>query len=121
MSLKTTITLLLGLVFQLAQVLPGAVVTTLCPSHAESCECCKTAKSCHCAKSGESDQKPVPAPLNSGGELKVPVMKSTETRVSVEVSRETAPSVAFAAALQSEPARGYAGVRLSVAFCSFVI
>jgi hypothetical protein len=78
-------------------------------------------RSCHCAENGESDQKPVPAPLETSRILKIPAMKSTETIVSVEVLREADSSATVAAIPQSRPGGGYTGVRLSVAFCSFVI
>lgn len=121
MNVKLAITLILGLVFQLAQVLPGAVITSPCQTQQESCDCCMGGKSCHCAENGESNQKPAPAPLETSRLLKIPTMKATETKVSVAVLREADSSATVAAFSKGLPAGGYTGVRLSVAFCSFVI
>ncbi|MDP3849387.1 MAG: hypothetical protein Q8Q59_02705 [Luteolibacter sp.] len=121
MNVKLTITLILGLVFQLAQVLPGAVITSSCGPQQESCDCCMGGKSCHCAVNDTSDQTPAPTPLETSRILKIPAMKSSETRVAVEVLREANPSSTVVAIPQGRSACGYTGVRLSVAFCSFVI
>ena len=121
MGLKTTITLILGLLFQLAQVLPGAVAATPCAPVAESCGCCAGPDSCPCAENGEPLQTPAPLAPDVGGSVKLPAAKADDTRVSVEFLRETHPSThAVACPLQGPPS-GYLGVRLSVAFCSFVI
>jgi hypothetical protein len=121
MNVKIVITIILGLAFQLAQVLPGAVVTSDCQAVSESCECCKDAKSCDCAENGDSHQKPSPAPLETGNLLKVPAAKSGETHVSMEPCGHTRPDAGGAVAPRAGQAVGYRGVRLSVAFCTFVI
>ena len=121
MIAKLAIALILGLVIQFVQVLPGAVLTSPCQMEQESCECCMGGKSCHCADRGEPDQNPAPAPFDAGRTLKVPAMKSTETRVSLEFPRELDQATMIASLPDAGFITGYAGVRLSVAFCSFAI
>lgn len=118
MNAKLVVSLWLGLVFQLAQVLPAAVVTKECQGHAESCECCMGGESCPCAETGEPGQKPLPAPLDAGA-TKLPSMKSNESKDSMDALPEINLPAGVPAAPQ--PAGGYTGVRLSVAFCVFVI
>jgi hypothetical protein len=122
MGIKTLITLLLGLAFQLAQVLPGGIITAPCATaNTPSCECCAGSKSCCCATSETPAPKPTPQPANTGGLLKDMAMKASDTRVS-EVAWHNAGLPATLPALQaSAPPAGFAGVRLAVAFCSFVI
>ena len=121
MKLKLVITLILGLVFQLAQVMPVAAVTAPCASQAVSCECCAGEVSCPCVANEESAPKPAPLLPASGNNLKSPLAKSGETRVSLE----TLEILVSPAALEGCPLErlfaGYAGVSFSVAFCSFVI
>lgn len=121
MTVKLAITLILGLVFQLAQVLPAAVITSPCQMEQESCGCCTAGKSCHCAENEDRDQQPSPAPFDAGRTLKIPEMKSTETRVSLESVRKLDPATMIASLPDAGFVTGYTGVRLSVAFCSFVI
>lgn len=121
MNVKAVITLILGLVFQLAQVLPGAVVTSPCASQETSCACCEGPDSCHCADNSEPEQKPAPLSSDSSSVLKLPAAKAGDTRVSIESLAGNHSSPAVAASPVAGPSSGYAGVRLSVAFCSFVI
>jgi hypothetical protein len=121
MNVKAAIALILGLVFQLAQAVPGAAVTMPCAPVAEACGCCAGPDSCPCAETGEPAQKPSPLSSDSGGILKIPVAKSAGPRVSLETVPETRQSVTLAACPPAGPPTGYHGVRLSVAFCSFVI
>lgn len=121
MKAKAVITLIIGLVFQLAQILQGAVASPPCASNVVSCACCEGLDSCHCANSEEPDQKPAPLVPDSGNGLKLPAAKADETRITIESSGKTHPSPAVAASPVAGPLCGYAGVRLSVAFCSFVI
>ena len=121
MNAKLAITFILGLVFQLAQVLPGAVIQSPCQMQEESCDCCMGAKSCHCAENSDSDQKPAPVPLQSGSVLKVPAAKPTETRVTVEFASGIDQATTIGNPPAAGPVRGFTGVRLSVAFCSFVM
>jgi hypothetical protein len=121
MNVKAAITLMLGLVFQLAQVLPGAAVTAPCASQEAACACCEDQGSCPCMDNGKSEQKPAPLVPDSGSVLKLPAAKAGDTRVSVESLAGNHPSPAVEASPVAGPSGGYAGVRLSVAFCSFVI
>lgn len=122
MGLKTTIALVLGLVFQLAQVLPGAFASAPSgPLAANSCECCAGLDSCPCAGNETPAPKPSPLAPASGSDLKLPAAKTDDTRVSPESLGEIRSSAMVAASPVPGPQNGYAGVRLSVAFCSFVI
>jgi hypothetical protein len=121
MNVKAVITLILGLVFQLAQVLPGALVASPCASHGTTCACCAGQDSCPCAKSGESDHKPAPLVPDSGSILKLPAARVGDARVSIESLAGNPSSPTVAASPVAGLSNGYAGVRLSVAFCSFVI
>jgi hypothetical protein len=122
-SVKLAITLILGLIFQLAQVVPGASFTS--PSHAafgEPCACCPDVQSCDCAENGDPEQQtPSPALPESGRLLKVPAAKTDDSPVSPKPQREIATTAKTAACPRDGPAHGYTGIRLSVAFCSFVI
>lgn len=121
MNAKVIITLILGLVFQLAQVLPGAVVSSSCPSHTESCGCCKADKSCQCAENSDSEQKPAPVPLETGAAFKLPAARVSETgicAVPADGSECISRSSTF---FHTGVLSGFLGVRLSVAFCTFVI
>ena len=121
MNVKATIALILGLVFQLAQAVPGAAMISPCAPVAEACGCCAGLDSCPCAETGEPVQKPSPLTSDSGSVLKIPVAKSADPRVSLETVVETGQSVTVAVCPPAGPPTGYYGVRLSVAFCSFVI
>jgi hypothetical protein len=121
MNVKPVITLILGLVFQLAQMMPAAVVTSPCASHGVSCACCAGPDSCHCADNSEPNQKPSPLAPEPGTSLKFPNAKAEDTRVSVESIRKIHSSATVAASPVAGAPGGYAGVRLSVAFCSFVM
>jgi hypothetical protein len=121
MNLKAVIALVMGLVFQLAQMVPSAAATTSC-APAPVCACCESADSCACAKCGDSEQLPVPAtPADHSGELKMPLPASTEILSTAQ------PADSPAAPTTSRPMDrpsfivGFQGVRYSVAFCSFVI
>ena len=121
MNVKAAITLILGMVFQLAQVLPAAAVKPPCASHGASCSCCEGQDTCPCAKNGEPDQKPAPLVPDSGSVLKLPAAKADDTRVSIEsLAGNHSPST-MAVSPAAVPLSGYAGVRLSVALCSFVV
>jgi hypothetical protein len=123
MKMKTAIALVFGLVFQLSLALPGiAAAMADCAPPAESCECCAGLDSCPCAKEGQPVQKPLPLAPDSGQSLKVPLAKVTSTRVSPETISEPPPAAIRAAAIPvTNPWTGYTGVRLSVAYCTFVI
>lgn len=123
MKSKAVIALILGLIFQLAQVLPGvAAIMADCRFAAESCECCAGLTSCPCAEDGEPVRNPMPLAPDSGKTLKVPLAKTSGTRVSPEtISGPQAIVPSVIATPVTGPWIGYTGVPLSVAFCSFVI
>lgn len=122
MGMRTFITVLLGLAFQLAQVLPGGVVSPPSEVAAKVCECGTGSHSCCCAKSEAPAPKPTPQPLHTGGLLKDMPIKTAETRVSAEIWQQAGKLPATLAATNATvPRAGFAGVSLTVAFCSFVI
>jgi len=121
MNVKTMISLILVLAFQLAQILSGMAVNTPCPSHAQSCACCLAGKICHCADHGNPDPQPPPAPFESSRLLQLPAMTRVETQVCADLWRATASSAAVMVHPHPASAGGFAGVRLAVAFCSWVI
>ncbi|MEI6675624.1 MAG: hypothetical protein WCO57_10635 [Verrucomicrobiota bacterium] len=122
MRIKTLITLLLGLAFQLAQVLPGMSAGAPCAA-AAACQCqsCAGGNSCCCMKSGQPDPKPAPQPLHAGDFLKGMAMKTAATKVSVVSWPAEVLPVMLAVGLPAAACGGYNGVRLAVAYCSFVI
>jgi len=122
-TLKSFITVLLGLVFQLAQVLPGGVIPSPdVASKVKSCECSTGSHSCCCVKNELPSHKPLPQPLHPGGLLKGMAMKTAETRVSADIWQRADGLTGALAAPSSAAARaGFAGVSLAVAYCSFVI
>jgi hypothetical protein len=123
MKSKTVIAMALGLIFQLAQVVPGmAAIMADCRIGAESCECCAGLTSCPCAQESEPVRNPLPLPPDSGQTLKVPLAKASGTRVSPEAIHGPQTSVSSMIAIPvTSPSTGYTGIPLSVAFCSFVI
>ena len=121
MNPKVVITLILGLVFQLAQVLPGAVVAASCPPQTESCACCKTGKSCECAQNNHSDPKPVPAPIETGAALKLPAARVADTTILSVPAAGNDAVPGKPGSFSDSPQSGFQGVRLSVAFCTFAI
>jgi hypothetical protein len=121
MWIKSVITLLLALVFQLVQVLPATATIESCVADVACCDCCDPADSCPCAGNDEAPQKPAPLSSEPGNSLKFPVAKASGTRVSVETAPGTGSPAAVAAPSITGHLSGYTGVRLSVAFCSFVI
>jgi len=121
MGVRTFITVLLALAFQLAQVWPVAEVAAPCVPAAKSCACCAGGKSCCCAKSQRPTPKPTPQPLHPASLLKGMAMKSAETKVAAELWHVGGHPSTLAVAQATAPRAGFAGVRLAVAFCSFVI
>lgn len=122
MIVKTATAFLLALVFQLAQ-LGGAVDfrQECAMSSAAHCGCCAGADSCHCADNNESAPRPAPLLPASGNDLKLPLARSGETRVSLVSRHIPAARTAAIERPAERPFAGYNGVSLAVAFCSFVI
>lgn len=122
MNAKLIASLILGLVFQIAQMLPAAVVTSVCRGDLASCACCEPGDSCPCASNCESqDRKPAPAIPENGASQKVPAARPGHPPIIAAdaVIRDDDPGIRMAP--RAGPHPGYSGVALSVSFCSFVI
>lgn len=122
MNLKAAYAVILGLVFQLAQVLPAAVITAPCPIPAEKCDCCSDAESCPCVDNHEAPLQPQPPPGEpAAAGVKIPAARWTPA-TSWQAPRLPQPASHHPGA---RPPAGtgtaFPGIRLSVAFCSFVI
>ena len=120
---KSIVGLFLGLVIQLSQVQPCSAgnFEPVCPNaSAPVHSCCEGKPSCPCANNSHQVPKPVPALLASV-DLKLNAPKAREldflTQFSLYDSTEAMPCIASFA----ESNRGFLGVPLAVAFCSFVI
>lgn len=121
MNAKLAIALMLGLVFQFVQVLPGALASPPCESEATSCACCANSDPCHCADSNTPEQAPDPAPFDTSKLPELPVMKASETIAASELRAKSPLSSLGTTLTRVEPVSGYVGVPKSVAFCRFVI
>ncbi len=121
MWIKSVIALFMGLVIQLSQVqsclAADAAKVAGTPSHSMSC--CAGEKSCPCAKKSDPAQKPAPL-IPVAPELKWLVSKTPEANNLVVRVAPPTDAVQIAAA-ERKAYRGFSGVRLSVAFCLFVI
>ena len=121
MNVKAAIAVLLSLLFQWASVAQCAVSNRTDPSPTPvCCDCCAGLPSCPCASDDSEGPGKPPLPVLPDT-LKLPAAKLVDSRV--EIDAPTAPLVPRVAA--TRPATGamtgFAGVRLSVAFCSFVM
>lgn len=120
MNVKAAIAVILSLLFQWAAVAQCAVFSETEPSPAPACDCCAGLPSCPCASDDSDGPGKPPLPVLPDT-LKLPVAKVVDSRVGIEAP--TAPQVTRVA--PTRPATGamtgFAGVRLSVAFCSFVM
>lgn len=121
MTIKSIIALFLGLLIQFSQVQSSFADEAVksCGEQGEFMSCCEGLRSCPCAKGGDSEQKPgplIPATL----ELKPLLSKASET-ISLDVLVSPRAESIEWYARQTDSARGFAGVPLSVAFCRFLI
>ena len=123
MTLKSIVGLFLGLVIQLSQVqaCPATDSTPSCPAVAASAhDCCKEKTSCPCAL--ESKKAPLPIPAAPAPvDLKLSAPKVRELDFLALFFLPKIPEAVPAIASFPESHVGFAGVPLSVAFCSFVI
>jgi hypothetical protein len=120
MDLKSIIALFMGLVIQFSQVqsLLAADTAKSCGG-GESMSCCDGLKSCPCASEGDTDQKRAPmAPVTV--DLKWLVSKPSEPNP-LEALISPPNDAVVSSTTSMELPSGYAGVPLSVAFCTFVI
>lgn len=121
MSMKGISAMVFWVILQIAFIMPGLSQVTADCSPDTSCECCVDADICPCAS--ESAPAPARQPIapESGQSLKVPVARISEPSIDIvdlpERKRDNANKPHCATAM----ATGYAGVSLSVAYCSFVI
>lgn len=119
--LKPAITCLLALIFQLAQVLPVASASASpCETVARCCGCCEGGTACDCVKEDAPAPSQPAAPDTEGG-VKIPSLNPAETNIPLVSLREVVPAGPVRATPQWVLPVGYPGVRLAVAFCSFVI
>jgi hypothetical protein len=121
MNVKTVIAVTLSLLFQWAQVSYAAVSTEknrdVCPVQ---CDCCSQDISCPCAK----DQHPGPERPSHPAlpdNLKLPASKLADTRFDLEQMAVPQGPISEGSPFAPGSTAGYSGVRLSVAFCSFVM
>ena len=121
MAIKSIIALFLGLVIQFSQVQSGFATEPgkSCGVLADSLCCCAGLQSCPCAKEGDSNQKPGPL-IPAAPELKPLISKAPATINFDAMTSPQAEEVEFSVS-QTDPAKGFAGVPLSVAFCRFII
>ena len=122
MDMRSIIALLMGLVLQLSQMQSclAARPEEPCPArtHAVKC-CCGGLESCPCVKETRESETPTPQ-LPASVELKLSISEAPEvTLIAPPVSPPA--SAGGIVAIPALGRSGYAGVPLSVAFCSFVI
>jgi hypothetical protein len=121
MNIRLIIALFMGLVLQLSQ-MPGCLASQpaepcATQAHAASC-CCEGSKSCPCARETRENQQPAPL-LPASVEVKLSISEAPEVALLAPLVRP--PAAGMAVAIPAPGRSGYAGVPLSVAFCSFVI
>jgi hypothetical protein len=121
MNVKSAIAIMLGLLFQWAQVAQAALSAGDCGKvSASHCECCAGLDSCPCATNGDQEsERPQPPILPQSAKL--PAAKLCETRVSLEDAPVLQTSGRIHVSPSAESLAGYAGVSLAVAFCSFLM
>jgi hypothetical protein len=121
MTVKSIIALAMCLLFQWTQV-SGVVDQAGQSSVAATahCDCCDGVPSCPCATDDGSRQEHPQLPIQPDT-LNVPVVKPSDPRVELGDAPVPQSQLVISHAPQGAPVVGYAGVRLSVAFCSFVI
>ena len=119
--LKSIVGLVLGLVLQLSHAGPGMAKPhgNPCAAHGHGMNCCEGLASCPCAQDSRENERPVPL-LPASTDLKSFIAKAPEgSRLQVLVTPPADTKV-----VENRPAlgrSGYAGVPLSVAFCTFTI
>jgi hypothetical protein len=122
MNLKSIVGLLMGLVIQLSQV-PSCLAweaPTACAAQAHPAGCCEGLESCPCAKNTDSAPKPAPL-IPAEVDLKCLISPAPAEANSQWVTPAPADILAFSLSSTESRCGGFAGVPLSVAFCSFII
>lgn len=122
MNFKSIIALFMGLVLQLSQVqsclASQAEESCTLQAHAVSC-CCEGFKSCPCVTETRGNQQSIPL-LPASIEWKLSISEAPEATLPAPLISPRTDSGSIAA-IPTLRHSGYAGVPLSVAFCSFVI
>lgn len=116
--LKSIVGLFLGLVLQLSQAHPYLATQTQRACVAEM-SCCEDLDSCPCLSESRNDQKPSPL-LPTNADLKI-LLSGTSEALPLETQPSPTGKLRVASASTGPCRTGYAGVPLSVAFCSFII
>jgi hypothetical protein len=121
MGIRSIIALFMGLVIQLSQVQTSVAAepTKSCGTSAHRTDCCEGLKSCPCATKSDSKEKPAPL-VPAAVDLKLFVSKASGPG-SYEAFHFPPTDSVFFNTTRLDSRSGYAGVPLSVAFCSFVI
>lgn len=121
MNIRAAIMLFLGLVIQLSQVrpMPDASQAGNCAPAVTAATCCGGPQTCPCIDKNDSPHKPAPVvPAASDLNFSFPVPSGTDlVKAPVPTPTQADGSAVPGAGIRS----GYAGVPLTVAFCSFVI
>lgn len=121
MNPKSIIALLMGLMIQLSQV-PSCLAsesTKTCGTQAHPAGCCEGLESCPCAENSDSTPKPAPL-IPAAVDLKWLIPPAPAANECDPVASPPADVPTFCDS-STESRSGFAGVPLSVAFCSFVI
>jgi hypothetical protein len=118
MDVRSIIALFLGLVIQFSQV-PSRVMDQPTKACATAMSCCEGLDACPCARNNESDQKPAPV-IPASVELKIAIAIASVSHDTVALLSKAIEGNAVMGS-QRESCVGFAGVPLSVAFCTFVI
>jgi hypothetical protein len=121
MGMKPFIAWVIGLVFQFAVLVPDAAGVPGCAPAQDTCDCCASPESCPCAESGEPEPSSPPYAPDSGGAVKIPPSRPCDTRISPVSKKEASAPCVAAVDFHSEPAAGFPGVKLTVAYCSLLI
>lgn len=118
---RAVIGLFLALVFQLAQVAPFLAASCASAAPAKECGCCdKKQDACPCASNKTEHQRSTPiAP--PAPELKAQLALPSVNPVAPQMVLAEAAAPRGSPDSFRNPAAGYAGVPLAVAFCSFLI
>lgn len=122
MNYRSFVALFLGLVFQLSQV-PARTASAMASSCGNEAThvmaCCEGLDACPCAKESTPTPKPAPA-IPAGEDLKWVVVTTLSNPVGFIPATGSTEKLVVAVS-QTENCTGYAGVPLSVAFCSHLI
>lgn len=121
MSFHLILTLILGLVFQLAQVGINVPEGEDHCSSEVACGCCDAKDSCPCAAQDDPVQRPAPLAPDASSSLKVPAVRVTDSNFLPALSNQPDPPATIAGRFRGVLTTGYRGVPLRVAFCAHVI